>query len=102
MTAGLILIVAVLAGGCSGPTKTDRDNRRVVDALLTSITMKNATWLEDAAALAEKRYEAGQLADWEHERLSAIVATARSGQWRAAERMGYEFRAERPFVRDGQ
>ena len=64
--------------------------------------MKNANWLEDDAALAEKRHLAGQFTDDEYEQLLSIVETARSGDWQAAEKAGYEFRKEHPFVKEGQ
>ncbi len=97
-----VFALALLPGGCSRPVETDRDNRRMVDAILTAVTMRNTGWLEDASARLEERHQEGELADWEHERLLAIVEAARSGEWQAAERMGYEFREERPFVRDGE
>ena len=96
------IAVALLAGGCSRPSEVDRDNRRVLDAILTAITMKNAEWLEEDATLAEKRHRAGQLGDAEHEELLSIIQTARSGSWKAAEQAGYEFRRRHPFVRDGE
>lgn len=98
----LVLALLLLAGGCSPPSEVDRDNRRLVDAILTAITMKNANWLEDDAVLADKRHAAGQFSDDEYAQLLSIIETARSGDWPAAEKEGYKFRKEHPFVRDGQ
>jgi len=74
----------------------------VLDAILTAITMKNASWLDEDAVLVEQRHEAGQLTDWEHQQLLSIVETARGGDWKKAEEAGYEFRTRHPFVREGE
>jgi hypothetical protein len=102
-SAGAILIaLAAISAGCSGPTEVDRDNRRLVDAVLTAITMKNANWLEDDAKLADQRNLAGQLCDDDYEELSAVIEIARAGDWKTAEREGYAFRKRRPFVSEGR
>ena len=95
-------MLALLVHGCSAPTEVDRDNRRLVDAILTAITMKNSNWLDDDAKLAEERHLAGQLTDSDYEELASVIEIARSGDWKTAEQEGYEFRARRPFVREGQ
>ena len=82
--------------------ETDRDNRRLLDAILTAITMKNEKWLEDDAKLAEQRHSDGQLTDWEHEHFAAIIEKGRSGDWQTAEQLGYTFRKAHPFVKEGQ
>lgn len=98
----LLLAVAIFTAGCSKPTEVDRDNRRLLDAILTAITMKNTEWLEEDAKLLEKRHDAGQLTDSEHGKLLAIIDKARSGDWKSAEQAGYEFRGAHPFVKEGQ
>ena len=97
----LLLALLLMASGCSAPIEVDRDNRRLVDAILTAITMKNATWLEDDAKLAGHRHRDGQLADDEYEQLVAVIETAQAGDWQAAEKQGYEFRKQHPFVKEG-
>jgi hypothetical protein len=96
-----LFALTLLVPGCSAPTEAERDNRRLVDAILTAITMKNTNWLEDDAELAEKRHRAGQLTDKEYEGLTAIIEKAKSGDWQSAEKKGYEFRKEHPFVEEG-
>ena len=98
----LLFILATLAAGCSGPTEVDRDNRRLVDSILTAITMKNTGWLEDAEKRAEQRYSDGHLTQDEYEQLLSIIETAKAGEWPTAEKMGYEFRNDHPFVKEGQ
>jgi hypothetical protein len=97
-----ILAASLLASGCSAPTEAKRDNRRPVDAILTAISMKNTNWLDDDAKLAEQRHLDGHLTDAEYEQLSEIIEIARAGNWKAAEKEGYGFRKEHPYVKDGQ
>jgi hypothetical protein len=98
--ASLFTLTSLLLG-CSAPTQAERDNRRLVDAIVTAITMKNTIWLEDDAELAEKRHLAGHLTDKEYEELTVIIEKARSGDWQSAENKGYEFRKAHPFVKEG-
>ena len=98
----LALAAPLAAWGCSPPSEIDRDNRRLVDAILTAITMQNENWLEDDAQLAEERHSAGQLTEAEFEELQSILEIARSGDWQAAEKAGYAFRKKHPFVREGE
>ena len=88
--------------GCSRPTETARENRRLLDAILTAITMKNENWLADDAEIAKTRHEAGQLTDWEFEQLSRIIDKGTTGEWKTAEELGYEFRKAHPFVKEGR
>jgi hypothetical protein len=97
-----LFALTFLLPGCSAPTEVDRDNRRLVDAILTAITMKNSSWLEDDAELAEQRNLAGKLSDSDYEQLASVIEIARAGDWKTAEQQGYEFRKQRPFVREGQ
>ncbi len=94
--------LVLLATGCFAPTEVDRDNRRLLDAILTAITMKNANWLEDDAKLAEQRHTARQLSEGDYKQLLLMIEQGRSGNWQAAEQMGYEFRKAHPFVKAGQ
>ena len=97
-----VLGIALALSGCSEPTQVERDNRRLLDALLTAITVKNSGWLEDHAALADKRREAGHLTEWEYAQLASIIEKGRSGDWQAAEQKAYDFRKEHPFVKEGR
>ena len=99
---GLPFALTLLLSGCSAPTEVDRDNRRLLDAILTAITMKNTSWLEDDAELARQRHGAGQLTDWEYKQLVSMIEKGRSGDWNTAEKLGYEFRKAHPFVKPGQ
>ncbi len=98
----VLLGSAIVVGGCSPPSVGERDKRRLLDALLTAITMKNADWLEDDAALAEAWLQVGHLTDEEYRELQSIIETARSGNWAGAEKEAYDFRRRHPFVPDGQ
>lgn len=97
----ILLVLAVLASGC-GPTQSDRDNRRALDAILTAITIKNARLLEESAARAKVRHDAGQLTDKEYQGIEAFIDKARARDWSGAEKDAYEFRKKHPFVMEGQ
>ena len=46
----LLLGLALLSSGCGGPAQEERENRRVLDAILTAITIQNARLLEESAS----------------------------------------------------
>jgi hypothetical protein len=92
----------LLAAGCGGPTAVDRDNRRVVDEILTAMTLKNRNLLDAAAKRLAKRHGEGQVTDEQNATLEASIQKARSGNWDVALADGYEFRKEHPFVHEGQ
>ncbi len=93
--------LALLASG-RAPTQEERDNRRALDALLTAITMKNSRLLEESARRAKARQEAGQLTAEEYQGMEAFINKARAGDWSGAEKDGYEFRRQHPFVKEGR
>ena len=97
-----LLIVLLLAGGCSRPTEVDRDNSRVLAEILTAITLKNSRLLEASAGRAEARHDAGQLADAEYQAIESFIDKGRTGDWAAAEADAYAFRKRHPFVRPGE
>ncbi|HEY1601199.1 MAG TPA: hypothetical protein VGG64_16470 [Pirellulales bacterium] len=98
----ILITLVLVASGCRRPTQEDRDNRRLLDAILTTITIKNARLLDDNEQWAQSRHDAGQLTDGEFDSMTAIIAKARRGDWSRAEADGYAFRKKRPFVREGQ
>ncbi|HEY7159262.1 MAG TPA: hypothetical protein VH575_35285 [Gemmataceae bacterium] len=94
--------LALLVSACGGPTEQDRDNRRLLDAILTAITIKNPRLLEDNAKRAKQRHEAGQLTDEQYGGMEAILNKARQGDWAGAEKDGYDFRKKHAFVKEGR
>ena len=70
---GLLLLAA---GCCRPPEQEDRDNRRLLDAILTTITIKNTRLLDDNEKWAETRNEAGQLTDDDFHSMTAIIGKA--------------------------
>ena len=99
---GSVLLLILLGAACRGPTAEDRDNRRVLDEILTAITIKNPRLLEAAAERAKTRHDAGQLSDDDFQAMQSFIDAGRHGDWSAAETAGYVFRKQRPFVRGGQ
>jgi hypothetical protein len=103
MRQSLVILVGLtfIVAGCHRPTAEDRDNRRLIDAILTSITIKNARLLGDNLEWAQKRHDAGHLTDAQFEGMATIIEKARTGDWAGAEKDGYAFRKRHPFVKDG-
>jgi hypothetical protein len=93
--------MTLLGPGCGGPTESDRDNRRVLEQILTAITLDNPRLLEDSAQRAAARHDAAQLADDDYRAMEAIVDKARRGNWREAEADAYVYRKRHPFVPSG-
>jgi len=99
---GALFIAALFAPACSGTTEVDRDDRRVLEEILTAITLKNAGLLEESAKRLKARHDAGQLTDEKYQELEAFVDKARAGEWRRAEADCYTLRKRRPFVASGK
>lgn len=97
----LALGIVLLVSGCSRPVPVLRDNRRVLDAILTAITLKNQRLLEEDAELARSRFAAGQLTADEYHGMEEVIRKARAGDWSGAERDGYAFRDRHPFLAYG-
>lgn len=91
----LTLVIAL--GGCGKPSEDARQNRRLVDALLTAITVKNPKELEKCKGLLDKRRADGVLSESCHKRLGEIFAQAKAGKWSEAEESLYKFRDAEPF-----
>ena len=81
--------------GCGGePSEREVKNARVFEALLTAVSLKNKAELEADAKLIEDRRTSGELSDANGALLQKIVEIARAGDWSAAEKGAYEFRAQ--------
>ena|SRR5581483_4398223 len=95
----LALVVAVLAclGGCGEPSEEARQNRRVVDAVLTAVTTKNRKELDKDAALWDKRLADGVLSEKPYKAVKASIEKAKAGDWAGAEDDLYKFRESNPF-----
>jgi hypothetical protein len=82
--------------GCGGePSEREVKNARAFEALLTAVSLKNRKELEKDARVIDQRHAAGVLSDARYNDLRAIVEKARAGDWDAAEKRAYQFRA--PF-----
>jgi hypothetical protein len=106
MVLGIALLatlgLGVLAWAGRTPMLEERNNRKAVDAMLTAITLKNSRLLEDSAKRARARREAGQLTEAQYQALEAVINKARARDWPGAEKDGYLFRKQHPFVKEGQ
>jgi hypothetical protein len=96
---GLVFAILVqCASGCSKPTEETRQNRRLVDSLLTAVVTGNQKQLEKCKGMLDRRHNEGLLSDDNHNRLNEIFDQARSGQG-DAETALYKFRKSEPFPR---
>ena len=95
LVAGLLAALA----GCGEPSARELKNRQEFEALLTAIALKNPRELERDATRVDRRHAAGQLSDDAYQQLRALIATARAGDWGAAEKRAYEFREAHPYFR---
>ncbi len=96
------LVVLLFTSGCHRYTAAERDNRRVLDEVLTAIAIKNARLLDESTQRWQARHAAGDLSDEDFTALSAVIEQARHGDWPGAEAAGNAFRKRRPFVPSGQ
>lgn len=93
----LVLATLVAVGGCGQPSEEARQNRRLVDAVLTAVTTKNRKELDKDAVLWDKRLADGVLSEKQHKALKACIEKARAGDWAGAEEDLYRFRESDPF-----
>lgn len=91
--AALLLFVT----GCGKPTEAVRDNRRLLDAILTAVTIRNLDELAKDKKLLDARKEAGHLSAESHATIQRAIELAEAKDWVAAERELYDFRGRVPF-----
>jgi hypothetical protein len=97
-----VACLVLVAPGCRGqPTTSDLENRRLLDAIITAISLGNAQWLADDEQLLRARHQAGHLTDDEFRRLDEIIGQARRGE-SGALAAAYAFRKDRPFAKPGR
>jgi hypothetical protein len=97
-----LILLAALASGCSRPSADDRDNRRLLEQILTAITLRNGRLLEASARRTGERHDRGLLAEQDYQAIEAFIDKARRGDWSGSEAAGYAFRKKHPFVEPGQ
>ncbi len=79
-----LLIVLLVLPGCGAYDKVGLLAYEQVKSLYTVCNQKNAEQLERAAEKIAEAHEVGKLSSQEVEWLEAIIADARSGQWKVA------------------
>lgn len=89
--------LGLFAGGCGKPTETVRDNRRLLDAVLTAVTIRNLDELAKDKKLLDARKEAGHLSAESHSTIQRAIDLAQAKDWTTAERELYDFRGRVPF-----
>ncbi len=82
----ILLTIAGLAFvlGCGGAPQVAKENRKLIETVLTAVSSGNQAWLESNEKLLQTAHEKGQLSDAEFAAFSAILQQARSGDWKGA------------------
>jgi hypothetical protein len=93
----LALAAVLVVVGCSAPSDERRQNRRLVDAALTAVTLKSPKELGKCRKLLDERRAASLLSQENHSKVMALLDKAAAGQWAEAEEGFYEFRKSKPF-----
>ena len=93
----LVVPACFLFIGCSRPSETTRDNRRLFDAILTAVIIKNPKELSKDKELLEQRRKDGKLSQTTCDSIQGLISTAEKGEWDAAEKGLYELRKKQPF-----
>lgn len=94
-----VAAAALVAAGCGQPTETTRDNRRLLDAILTAVVIRNPEELAKDKQLLDAREEAGLLSAESHAAIQEAIDMAQANDWDAAERELYDIRERIPFPR---
>lgn len=92
-----LVLLIFFATGCGQPTEVQRDNRRLMDAILTAVVIRSPKELSKDKELLTTRQEAGKLSKDGFSMLSEAISKAESGDWAEAERQLYKLREENPF-----
>lgn len=92
----VVLVVATATNcGCSGePTPREVQNARAFEALLSAVSIRNPKEFEQDARLIDQRHDAGEISDAKYTELAEIIEKGRAGDWAAAEKRAYKFRAQ--------
>jgi len=97
----LLLVVACAAVGCGGGEQLSGENRELIVSLATAVSTREPKWLDENAALIEKRHDEGTCSDSEYAALKAVVDKAKAGDWDAAQEAAYALRdAQEPTAED--
>ncbi|MFO0850760.1 MAG: hypothetical protein U0871_19720 [Gemmataceae bacterium] len=97
VAATVAACISLALAGCGNPSEDARQNRRVVDAVLTAVTVKSRKQLDKDAALWDKRLADGLVSERCHKTVKECIEKARSGDWGGAEDALYKFREADPF-----
>lgn len=83
--------LGLLATGCSRAPAVQFHNLKLVSSLRTALSAQNTQWLDGVAKAVEARHDDGEMSDDEFEHFGSLIAAARRGEWKQAERECFEF-----------
>jgi hypothetical protein len=81
----MLLLGATLLAGCGGPPQVASGNQKLISALRTATSARQAPWLDECAKQVDEGKAAGTISADEAAAFEAIIGLARSGEWKQAE-----------------
>lgn len=91
------VVVCLSVVGCNRPAESQRDNRRLMDAILTAVVIRSPKELAKDKELLETRRQEGKLSKTAFESIQKLIVEAEAGKWESAEKGLYEIRRKLPF-----
>jgi hypothetical protein len=93
----LVVCLSVVSGCARSPQLGDEECLKAADALWTAVTARQTSLLDVTAGEIEKLHASAKLSPEAFHSLSAIIETARAGQWTDARiALKVLIRAQRP------
>ncbi len=96
-----VLFGVALLLGCGGAPQIARGNLKLIAALRTATSARQVPWLDECAKQVEQGKAAGTISTEEAQAFEAIIALARSGEWKKAEEEAAQLgAAQQPTAED--
>lgn len=80
------LTAALFCGGCGRAPQFPAKDQRLLESLRTAVSAHKPDWLEANAKQIDTAHQHGEISDEGYEALHSIVAEARAGDWKAADK----------------
>jgi hypothetical protein len=80
------LMAALSCGGCGQAPQFSAKDRRLLESLRTAISAHKPDWLEANVKQIDNAHQQGMISDDGFDALQSIIAEARAGDWKQAEK----------------
>lgn len=81
----LLILMLFFLPGCGGEPQVSRANQKLIAALRTAASARQASWLDECARQVDEGKAAGTVSAAEAAAFDEIIGLARSGKWQEAE-----------------